>query len=73
MGSLRSGAKKKGHYFVICGKKIKKEDVAHMGDKPSKIRRLDNDGVNTLYNEKAKAPADPNKKGAGVGFIEIAR
>ena len=63
----------KGKYFVICGNKIKQEDVARLREKLTEIRRLDKDGLKTLYQEKMKEPTDPNSKGAGLGFIDIAR
>lgn len=60
-------------YFIVCGNKVKQQDVPRLKASLSEIRQLDKDGLRALYNAKLRAPTDPEGKGAGLGFIEIAR
>jgi len=62
-----------GHHFVACGNLIRNEDVARLEKSLEHIRTLDPDGLKTLYKETLRGEAPEGSKGAGVGFIEIAR
>jgi Family of unknown function (DUF6272) len=60
-------------FCVEAGNLVMKEDVGRLRSRLEEIRRADRAGLKALYKEKLKAPPDETSKGAGVGFIEIAR
>jgi two-component sensor histidine kinase len=60
-------------YFVSCGNMIQSEDVPRLSEGLTTIASLDSAGLKSLYKQKLKEPAPEHSKGAGVGFIEIAR
>jgi hypothetical protein len=60
-------------FCVEAGNLIMKEDVARLRARLEEIRAADRAGLKALYKEKLKGPQDEASKGAGVGFIEIAR
>jgi hypothetical protein len=60
-------------FCVEAGNLIMKEDVARLRARLEEIRTADRAGLKALYKEKLKEPRDEASKGAGVGFIEIAR
>ena len=60
-------------YFVACGNLITNADAKRLGDDLAHIRNLDREGLKALYKETLKGETPEGSKGAGVGFIEIAR
>ncbi len=64
---------KDGRYFVSCGNLVRQEDVARLKSSLGHIKALDKDGLKALYKETLKGEAPKRSKGAGVGFVDIAR
>ncbi|MBF0552771.1 MAG: hypothetical protein HQK60_19840, partial [Deltaproteobacteria bacterium] len=62
-----------GEYFVACGNLIKKMDVPRLKGDLSLIRSMDKDSLKALYKQTLKGEIPEHSKGAGVGFIDIAR
>ena len=63
-----------GDFFVIkAGNLIEKVDVERLREKLEQIRKADKDELKAMYKETLKGEAPEGSKGAGVGFIEIAR
>jgi len=60
-------------YFVSCGNLIKQADVSDIGDALSHIQTLDRTGLKDLHKKILKGETPEGSKGAGVGFVEIAR
>jgi len=60
-------------YFVSCGNLIENKDVSRLSTGLSEIVNLDRDELHKLYKMTLKGPTPATSKGAGVGFIEIAR
>lgn len=60
-------------YFVSCGNLIRNEDVGRLNDSLTHIQGLDKDELKALYKRTLKGEAPEGSKGAGVGFIDIAR
>ncbi len=60
-------------YFVACGNLVKNADVDPLGAALSHIKALSKEELKVLYREKLKDGPPEGSKGAGVGFIEIAR
>ena len=62
-----------GKYFVSCGNLIRRADVDRLDANLGHIQNLDKDGLKALYKETLKGDTPEGSKGAGVGFIDIAR
>jgi hypothetical protein len=62
-----------GKHFVSCGNLINNENVPRLESSLKKIKDLDKDGLKTLYKETLRGEVPEGSKGAGVGFIDIAR
>lgn len=59
--------------FTICGNMIRKSDIERLTENLESIRFMDKEELKKLYKEKIKYDSDEHSKGAGIGFIEIAR
>lgn len=60
-------------FFVTCGNKIHNNDVTRLNTRLGELRGMDKSSLKTLYKEKLRGPTEATSKGAGLGFIEIAR
>ena len=74
---LRYGVLTVGHveedYVVRAGNLIRHKDAERLRDRLAVIRGMDKSELKSAYKEQLKAGPDADSKGAGVGFIEIAR
>jgi len=64
---------KDGSFFVSCSNLIEGKDVSRLDESLKHIQQLDNDGLKKLYKETLRGETPEGSKGAGVGFIDIAR
>lgn len=62
-----------GKFFVTCGNKIHNNDVQRLTTRLGELQGMDKNSLKTLYKEKLRGPTEATSKGAGLGFIEIAR
>ncbi len=62
-----------GGYFVCCGNLVRKVDAARLEGNLQHIQSLDADELKSLYKETLRNPPPDGSKGAGVGFVDIAR
>ncbi len=62
-----------GGYYVSCGNAIANGDVPRLRDGLSHIQGLDRKELKALHKEILKGKTPEGSKGAGVGFIDIAR
>jgi hypothetical protein len=62
-----------GDYVVQAGNLIHRSDVERMRKRLSAIAAMDKEQLKAAYKEQLKAEPDEHSKGAGIGFIEIAR
>lgn len=60
-------------YFISCGNLVDKDDVERLRSSLTHIQSLDKEGLKALYKETLKGATPAGSKGAGVGFIDIAR
>ncbi len=60
-------------YVVQAGNLVDPADVARIRTRLDEIRAMDRTRLKAFYKEQLKADPDADSKGAGVGFIEIAR
>ncbi|MEO5327337.1 MAG: SiaB family protein kinase [Magnetococcus sp. THC-1_WYH] len=61
------------NYFVTCGNKVQKKDVERLNSQLDMIKKLDHDGLKTLYKQILRGEVPEGSKGAGVGFVDIAK
>jgi hypothetical protein len=71
-GLLAVGKDTEG-YFVTVGNLMLTTDVPRLREYLSAIQKLDRQALTTRYREILKAPPPEGSKGAGAGFIHIAR
>jgi len=62
-----------GHYFVLCGNIIRNEAIDSISGKIEKVRSMDKDQPNQYYRHQRRLQPEESSKGAGLGFIELAR
>jgi hypothetical protein len=62
-----------GHYFVICGNMMPNANVEKLRNKLTAIQNMSQDELKQFYKEQRRLTPDSDSKGAGLGFIEMAR
>jgi hypothetical protein len=62
-----------GTIFVSCSNIVDAADVPRLKAALVKIKSLDKDGLKALYKDTLRGETPDGSKGAGVGFIDIAR
>lgn len=62
-----------GKVFISCGNVILAQDVDRLKSSLENIKSLDRKGLKALWKETLKGETPEGSKGAGVGFIDIAR
>ncbi|MBF0589864.1 MAG: hypothetical protein HQL53_12125 [Magnetococcales bacterium] len=70
---LLTVGQEEGAYYVNCGNKIEIKDVARLDAQLSTIRDMDRLELKALYKQILKGEVPEGSKGAGVGFVDIAR
>lgn len=60
-------------FFVSCGNLIKQKDVDRLSQSLAHIQSLDKAGLKALYKQILRGDVPAGSKGAGVGFVDIAR
>lgn len=60
-------------YFVCCGNMVLSNDVDRLRGHLDQIKKLDQTELKALYKEILKDEVPEGSKGAGVGFVDIAR
>ena len=63
----------KENYYVLCGNMVNKEAVAPLCEQLTKLQNMSKDELKCYYKEQRKKGRPSNSKGAGLGFIELAR
>jgi hypothetical protein len=65
---------KKDDLFFICGgNKISTDEVEKLGNYLTKLAMMNKEELKMYYKERRRANREHNSKGAGIGFIEMAR
>lgn len=60
-------------YFVSCANMIQRQDIDRLRTSLERLKHLDADALKALYKETLRNEAPEGSKGAGAGFIDIAR
>ena len=65
---------KEGTDYVVCaGNLVERSDVERLRARLSRIRDMSKEELKALYKEQLRAEPEQGSKGAGLGFMEIAR
>lgn len=72
-GVLSVGQTEDDSFFVACSNLIENKDVPRLEGNLKHIKTLDDSGLKQLYKETLRGETPEGSKGAGVGFIDIAR
>jgi Family of unknown function (DUF6272) len=62
-----------GHYFVMSGNKLPSAKVEKLRSKLENLQSMNQDELKQYYKEQRRMEPDSDSKGAGLGFIEMAR
>lgn len=60
-------------FFVICGNMVHGEDVPRLKEALTKIQQMDPAELKKAWKDQLRAGPPEGSKGAGIGFIDIAR
>ena len=61
------------HYFVLSGNMIRNDKVAHLRKKLTAIQKMTKEELKQAYREQRRFPPGSGSKGAGLGFLEMAK
>ncbi|MDZ7761457.1 MAG: SiaB family protein kinase [Desulfovermiculus sp.] len=61
------------HFYIQCGNYISEEQKKPLTEKLTKIQSMKSDELKRYYKEQRRKEATDGSKGAGLGFIEMAR
>ncbi len=61
------------HFFILSGNEVAEHQKVRLESKLEKINGLDKDALQKLYKEARKVESAEFSKGAGLGFLEMAR
>ena len=62
-----------GHYWVLSGNMIENDKVERLRKKLTKLQKMDKEELKQYYREQRKKEPEAESKGAGLGFIEMAK
>lgn len=65
--------KEDNEYVVCAGNLVARSDVERLRTKLGRIRSMSKEELKATYKEQLRAEPEPGSKGAGLGFMEIAR
>lgn len=65
--------KKDGLFFVSGGNRIESSKQSKLGEYLTKLAAMDKQELKIYYKERRRAGKEGDSKGAGIGFIEMAR
>ncbi|MBY0579236.1 MAG: SiaB family protein kinase [Burkholderiales bacterium] len=60
-------------YFVVCGNLVPQDAVPHLSEKIDSIRKMSAEEIKAAYKETLRAETEASSKGAGLGFLTLAR
>lgn len=72
-GQIMVGREEDGGFFVACGNKIQTSDSDELSEQIEKLQSMTPEELKAYYKERRKNPGRVDEKGAGLGFVEMAR
>jgi hypothetical protein len=61
------------HFYVLCGNKINNNQIQIIQEKIEPLKDADKDQLKEIYKQSRKKSPHEGSKGAGLGFIDMAR
>ncbi|MEZ5671039.1 MAG: SiaB family protein kinase [Thiotrichaceae bacterium] len=72
-GGIMMVGHKQQHYYVICGNVIENCHVNRLSNILIELQNMNREELKQYYKERRKSDIPEDSKGAGLGFIELAR
>jgi len=72
-GQVVVGREKDGRFFVACGNRVLTEHCGELSRHISALQGMNKDELKAYYRECRRRPDCATTKGAGLGFVEMAR
>lgn len=72
-GQVVVGREMDGRFFVACGNKILSADSGELSEQIELLQTMNADELKAYYKQRRKEPDTGSEKGAGLGFVEMAR
>jgi len=72
-GIIMVGREGNDRYFVLCGNMVESGQVEPLREKLTILQDMSQDELRKYYKEQRRKKPDARSKGAGLGFIEVAR
>lgn len=72
-GQVVVGRDADGHFFVACGNTVGTADCSELAKQIERLRAMNKEELKAYYKECRKKPDCFTDKGAGLGFVEMAR
>jgi hypothetical protein len=72
VGTITVGFKD-NHFFVFCGNRIANQNVDKLRQKLTLLQKMNKDELKEHYKAQRRITPDVESRGAGLGFIEMAR
>lgn len=61
------------HYFVLCGNNIENHRIDGISERINRLNAMSKEQLKKYYREQRKKSPEDTSKGAGLGFIEMAK
>lgn len=65
--------RERDEYFIICGNLVKTADKKRLQRRLEALSDLDTEALKAKYREQRKKGPEPGSKGAGLGFLDMAK
>jgi hypothetical protein len=72
-GGILVIGKQEGHYYVSCGNAIQNNKIPDLSEQLTKLQKMSKEELKQYYKEQRRKETPQDSKGAGLGFIELAR
>ncbi|WP_028536746.1 SiaB family protein kinase [Paludibacterium yongneupense] len=74
---IRRGAvwvgERDGRFFVVCANPLQRSEQERMREKLEPLRQMSNEEIKSRYREQRHLDSEAQSKGAGLGFLTVAR
>lgn len=64
---------KDDHYFVLSGNLVENHKIDRLREKLTRIQQMTKDELKQYYRERRRQQSDEGSRGAGLGFLEMAK
>jgi hypothetical protein len=72
-GTLALGRLNDGNFFIVCGNQVKLENIDRLTNKIEPLRQMTLEEIKQAYKVKLREENEATSKGAGLGFLTVAR